>query len=202
MSRHTNCFLGQTSMNSKKMKVMSGSFPTGGNNCHERISETWSLVSLYVGLSSWEVRCLFCCCLISLLPKRNPENREPSHQLSFKINLQLKIFEARIPRQELAQADNMLESLFHNKQSTNAMTTHKSYIIYTQSIKNQLPVLLISECPTVPHPVLVISSMSRQLVFSGEAGCPTFTPNNFKPDMCRVCQNKIQAHSGASDPQV
>ena len=44
--------------------------------------------------------------------------------------------------------------------------------------------------------------MSSQLVFSGEAGCPTFTPNAFKPDMCRVCQNKIQSHSGATDPQV
>ena len=44
--------------------------------------------------------------------------------------------------------------------------------------------------------------MSSQLVFSGEAGCPTFTPNAFKPDMCRVCQSKIQSHSGATDPQV
>ena len=44
--------------------------------------------------------------------------------------------------------------------------------------------------------------MSRQLVFSGEAGCPTFTPHTFKLDMCRVCRNKIQSHSEASEPQV
>ena len=39
-------------------------------------------------------------------------------------------------------------------------------------------------------------------MFSDTAGCPQFSPNYFKADMCVDCQNKIQAHAGAADKQV
>ena len=44
--------------------------------------------------------------------------------------------------------------------------------------------------------------MASQMVFTGAAGCPTFSPNTFKADMCCLCQNKIQSHTGATDNQV
>ena len=44
--------------------------------------------------------------------------------------------------------------------------------------------------------------MASQMVFTGAAGCPTFSPNTFKADMCCLCQNKIQSHAGATDNQV
>ena len=44
--------------------------------------------------------------------------------------------------------------------------------------------------------------MTSQMVFTGAAGCPTFSPNTFKADMCCLCQNKIQSHAGATDNQV
>jgi hypothetical protein len=40
------------------------------------------------------------------------------------------------------------------------------------------------------------------MMFSDTAGCPQFCPNQFKADMCVDCQNKIQAHAGATDKQV
>ena len=40
------------------------------------------------------------------------------------------------------------------------------------------------------------------MVFSDTAGCPQFCPNYFQADMCVDCQNKIQAHAGATDKQV
>ena len=43
---------------------------------------------------------------------------------------------------------------------------------------------------------------SSHMFFSGEAGCPVFSPNAFKADICKDCQNKIQTHSGASELQV
>ena len=45
-------------------------------------------------------------------------------------------------------------------------------------------------------------TMSSQMVLTGEAGCPTFSPNMFKADICSLCQNKIQSHSYATDSQV
>ena len=44
--------------------------------------------------------------------------------------------------------------------------------------------------------------MSSQLVFTGEAGCPEFSPNRFKADMCRQCQNRIHSHSGATEAEI
>ena len=44
--------------------------------------------------------------------------------------------------------------------------------------------------------------MSSQLVFTGEAGCPEFTPNRFKADMCGLCQNRIHSHSGATEAEI
>lgn len=41
-----------------------------------------------------------------------------------------------------------------------------------------------------------------QICFTGEAGCPQFTPNPFKADICTACQQKIQSHSGAGPAQV
>jgi len=40
------------------------------------------------------------------------------------------------------------------------------------------------------------------MCFSGLAGCPEFTPNLFKSDICASCQNKIQSHSSATPKQV
>ena len=40
------------------------------------------------------------------------------------------------------------------------------------------------------------------MVFSDTAVCPQFCPNYFQADMCVDCQNKIQAHAGATDKQV
>ena len=44
--------------------------------------------------------------------------------------------------------------------------------------------------------------MSFQLVFTGEAGCPEFSPNRFKADMCGLCQNRIHSHSGATEIEI
>ena len=44
--------------------------------------------------------------------------------------------------------------------------------------------------------------MSSQLVFTGEAGCPEFSPNRFKADMCRLCQSRIHSHSGATEAEI
>ena len=44
--------------------------------------------------------------------------------------------------------------------------------------------------------------MSSQLVFTGQAGCPEFSPNPFKADMCRLCQNRIHSHSGATETEI
>ena len=44
--------------------------------------------------------------------------------------------------------------------------------------------------------------MSSQMVFTGEAGCPEFSANPFRADICRVCQNRIQSHSGATETQI
>ena len=38
--------------------------------------------------------------------------------------------------------------------------------------------------------------------FDGRAGCPRFTANPFRRDICQVCQNKIQAHDSASEQEV
>ena len=42
----------------------------------------------------------------------------------------------------------------------------------------------------------------QQMVFSGEAGCPTFSPNAFKADICSMCRKKIHSHTSATDSQV
>ena len=44
--------------------------------------------------------------------------------------------------------------------------------------------------------------MSSQLVFTGEAGCPEFSPNRFKADMCQLCQHRIHSHSGATEAEI
>eukprot|EP00092_Neocalanus_flemingeri_P001069 GFUD01001140.1.p1 GENE.GFUD01001140.1~~GFUD01001140.1.p1 ORF type:complete len:223 (+),score=59.39 GFUD01001140.1:123-791(+) len=44
--------------------------------------------------------------------------------------------------------------------------------------------------------------MASQMVFTGVAGCPQFSPNHFKADMCVSCQNRIQAHAGATTGQI
>ena len=40
------------------------------------------------------------------------------------------------------------------------------------------------------------------MVFTGEAQCPEFLANPFKCDMCRMCQNRIQSHSGATEGEI
>ena len=40
------------------------------------------------------------------------------------------------------------------------------------------------------------------MVFTNNAGCPEFSPNHFKADMCVSCQSRIQAHAGATTEQV
>jgi len=49
---------------------------------------------------------------------------------------------------------------------------------------------------------VALSVKMEQMCFSGSAGCPQFTPNPFKKDICGSCQNKIQSHSSATPQQV
>jgi len=44
--------------------------------------------------------------------------------------------------------------------------------------------------------------MESQMTFSNTAGCPQFSPNPFKADMCQTCLAKIYSHSGATSSQV
>ena len=42
----------------------------------------------------------------------------------------------------------------------------------------------------------------EQMCFSGSSACANFRGNPFRPNLCALCQSKIQDHSGASSSEI
>ena len=85
---------------------------------------------------------------------------------------------------------------------------HKIWVMIRLQTSNVIRCILtlirswVGPEPTIlSQPSWVMMSVS-QMHFSGSVNCPQFMANRFRKNICTGCQQKIDAHSGASEFQI